>query len=302
MASMSARKLPRGFGLSSSVYDHGAHGFGQRHAALPGVIVQHLHRGVAEAALRHIDDALEGEIVGRRIDHAQIGQRVADFGALVEARAADDAIRQAERDEAVFEFAHLERGAHQDGDLVERMVPDCSALQLLDLLADGAGFFLGIPGAGDGDLLAQHVVGAQRLAEAAFVVRDQMRGGGEDVAGGAVIALEADDGGAGKVVLEAQNVVDLGAAPAVDRLVVVADAADVFGGGAARAAPPLPACGARVGVRGEPQSGDCIGQAAVAPYRRASRVDLSPRAGRSEAVLVRCASSLSHRYCATLVS
>src|SRR5437763_16984952 len=55
-----------------------------------------------------------------------------------------------------------------------------------------------------------------------------MRGGGENVAGGAVIAFEADDLGAGEVVLEAQDVVDLGAAPAVDRLVVVADAADVF--------------------------------------------------------------------------
>ena len=105
------------------------------------------------------------------------------------------------------------------------------ALQLLDLLADGAGFLFRVPRAGDGDLLAQHVVGAQRLAEAALVMGDDVRGGGEDVAGGAVIALEANDGGAGKVVLEAQNVVDLGAAPAVDRLVVVADAADVFGGG-----------------------------------------------------------------------
>ena len=193
--------------------DHGAHGFGERYAALPGVIVQHLHRRIAEAALRHIDDALEGEIVGRRIDDAQIGQRVADFGALVEARAADHPIRQAKRDEAVLEFAHLERGAHQDGDLIERMAV---TLQLLDLLADGAGFFLGVPGAGDGDLLAQHVVGAQRLAEAAFVMGDEMRGGGEDVAGGAVIALEADHGGTGEIVLEAQNVVDLGAAPAVD--------------------------------------------------------------------------------------
>ncbi len=48
------------------------------------------------------------------------------------------------------------------------------------------------------------------------------------MAGRAVVALEADDLGAGKVVVEAQDVVDLGAAPAIDRLVVVADAADVF--------------------------------------------------------------------------
>ncbi len=159
------------------------------------------------------------------MDHAQIGERVADLRALVEARAADHAIGQAEGDEAVLELAHLERGAHQDGDLVERML---RALQLLDLLADGAGFLLGIPGAGDGDLLARHVLGAQRLAEPALVVGDQVRGGGEDVAGGAVVALQPDDLGAGEVVVEAQDVVDLGAAPAIDRLVVVADAADVF--------------------------------------------------------------------------
>ena len=104
--------------------------------------MQHLHGGVAQAALGHIDDALEGEIVGRLRDHAQVGQRVADFGALVEARPADDAIGQAELDEAVLEFAHLERGAHQNGDLVERMVLAAfarRALQLLDLLADASG-------------------------------------------------------------------------------------------------------------------------------------------------------------------
>src|ERR1700719_3337568 len=113
--------------------------FSRRPAAPAGVVVQHLHRCVAEPALGHIDDALEGEIVGRRIDHAQIGQRVANFRAFVEARAADHAVGQAECDEAVLELAHLERGAHQDGDLVKRMLFAglATALQLLDLLADG---------------------------------------------------------------------------------------------------------------------------------------------------------------------
>ena len=101
--------------------DDGAGGFGHRHAALAGVIVEELHGGIAEPALGYIDDAFEGEIVGRRIDQAQIREGIADFGALIETRAADDAIGQAERDETVFELAHLERGAHQNGDLVERM-------------------------------------------------------------------------------------------------------------------------------------------------------------------------------------
>src|SRR5207247_2257669 len=123
---------------------------------------------------------------------------------------------------------------HQDRDLVE---PFAGALQVLDLPADAAGFLFRIPGAGDGDLFAVDVLGAQRLAEPAFIVRDQMRGGGEDVAGGAVVAFEPDHLGAGKIVLEAQDVVDLRAAPAIDRLVVVADAADVLGGSLL----PLPA-------------------------------------------------------------
>ena len=112
------------------------------------MVVQHLHGGIAQAALGHVDDALEGEIVGRLRDHAQIGQRVADFGALVETRPADHAIGQAELDEAVLEFAHLERGAHQNGDLVERMVLAVLArvaLQLLDLLADASGLPLPNP-------------------------------------------------------------------------------------------------------------------------------------------------------------
>ena len=194
--------------------------------------MQHLQRGVAEAALGHVDDSLEGEIVGRLRDHAQIGEGVTDFGAFVETRAADHAIGQAELDEAVFEFAHLERGPHQDGDLVERVVLAalaCLALQLLDFLADGAGFLLAVPGAGDLHFLAQHVFRPQSLAEPAFVVGDEVRGGCEDVAGRAVVPFETDHLGAGKVMIEAQDVVDFGPTPAVDRLVVIADAADIFG-------------------------------------------------------------------------
>ena len=70
-------------------------------------------------------------------------------------------------------------------------------------------------------------VGEERLPEPALVVRDQARGSGEDVAGRAVVAFEPDHDSAGEIALEAQDVVHLRAAPAVDRLVVVADAAEV---------------------------------------------------------------------------
>src|SRR5262249_51606212 len=68
----------------------------------------------------------------------------------------------------------------------------------------------------------------QRLAQPPLVVGDQMRGGGQNMRGRAVVALEPDDARAGKVVLEAQDVVHLGAPPAIDGLVVVAHAADVL--------------------------------------------------------------------------
>ena len=162
--------------------------------------------GVADAAARLVDDALEGEVVGGLMDQAQIGERVADLLALVEAQAAQHAIGQAQLDEALLEFAGLEAGAHQDRDLAQRRA---AALQGLDLLADLARLLLAVPDAADADLVADLAVGMQRLAEPALVMGDQPGGGGQDMAGGAVVALEPDDLGAGKIALEAQDVADL---------------------------------------------------------------------------------------------
>ena len=246
--------------------------------------------GFAKPALRHVDDALEGEVVGALRDDAEEGQRIADFQPLVEARAADDAVVQAERDEAVLELAHLEGRAHQDRHVVELVA---AALRLLDLLADGAGFLFRVPGGVDVDLgvLGVGAVGEQRLAEAALIVGDEMRGGAEDMRGGAVVALQPDDGRARKILVEAQDVVDLGAAPAIDRLVVVADAADVDCCFRSRAAPRLrrwPSAGALARL-GRP-----VGLCGLRP-------DGATR-GRDRRRLGRCARSRSHIYCAVLVS
>ena len=80
-------------------------------------------RLVAEAALGGVDDPLEGEVVGRLGDQAEVGERVADLGALVEAEAADDPVGEADGDEALLELAGLELGADEDRDIVERLPP-----------------------------------------------------------------------------------------------------------------------------------------------------------------------------------
>ena len=55
----------------------------------------------------HVDDALEGEAVVGGDGDAEVGHGVADLLALVEARAADDAVGEADGQEAVLEGAHL---------------------------------------------------------------------------------------------------------------------------------------------------------------------------------------------------
>ena len=182
-------------------------------------------RRFAEAPPWCVVDTLEGEVVVVLHRDAAIGQRVANFLALVEARAADHAVGQAHGDEAFLELAGLEAGADQDGHLRQPMLV---ALQRLDLLADATRFLVAVPHAAHRDALAFLHLRPQRLSEPALVMGDEVRGGGQDVRCRTVVALQPDDGGAGEILLEAQDVADLGAAPAVDRLVVVADAADVL--------------------------------------------------------------------------
>ena len=196
----------------------------QRQMAGAGVSVQRRHRRIADAALGFVDDALEGQVVIALRDQAQIGHGVADFRPLIEARAADDAIGQPQTDETVFEFAHLKRRAHQDRHLAIGMV---LPVQIFRRGGDVAGFFFRVPHAFDADFLAGIAFRPQRLAQPSLVGGDQAGGGAQDHGGGAVIALQPHHPGAGKVALEAQDVFHFGAAPAIDRLVVIAHDADV---------------------------------------------------------------------------
>ena len=133
---------------------------------------------VAESALGLVDDPLEREVVGGLDDQAQVGDGVADLGALVKAEAADDLVGQADRDEALFELAGLELGADEDRDIVER----AAATHLeFGFLADAPRFFGAVPDADDADLFAFAGVGPQGLAEPAGIVGDEAVGGGEDV-------------------------------------------------------------------------------------------------------------------------
>ena len=65
------------------------------------------------------------------------------------------------------------------------------------------------------------------LPKPSLVACDHGRCGGKDMGRGAVVLLQPDDLRALEILLEAQDVAHLGPAPAIDRLIVVAHAADV---------------------------------------------------------------------------
>ena len=87
--------------LAGGLEDGDATGAGERADAVD--------RGVADAALGRVDDALELEVVGGVVRDLEIGDGVLDLEALVELRAADHAVGNTERYEAVLERAHLRR-------------------------------------------------------------------------------------------------------------------------------------------------------------------------------------------------
>src|SRR6185312_10596183 len=151
-----------------------------------------------------------GEIIGGLMNEPEIGERVANLLPLVEARAADHAVGQAQRDEALLEFARLKAGADEDGDFRQRLA---FALARFDLVADPARLLLAVPEAFEDDAFALVERRPQGLAEPAFVLGDERGRGGKDVWGRAVVLLEADDLRPREVALEAQDVADLGAAP-----------------------------------------------------------------------------------------
>ena len=154
----------------------------------------------------------------------QIGQRVPHFGALIKAEPADDAIGQADGNEAVFKQARLELGAHQDRHVVQR---NALARQPLGLVAHQPGFLRPVPHARHFHALTAGVGGEQRLAQPAAVVRDQRVGSGKNVGRGTVILFQPDHLGTGKIRFEAQDIGHFCAAPAVDRLIIIADAGQV---------------------------------------------------------------------------
>ena len=197
----------------------------ERDSRLGGVVSDLVDAGGADAAARGVDDAQRAHVVVRVDDQLEVGRHVTDLRAVEESRAAHDLVGDARAQEHVFERTGLRVGAVEDRDVV---IAGARVVQLLDLGANPAPLVALVRRLEELDLLAVPPIGEQALRLAAHVVAHDRVGRVEDVAGRAVVLLELDHRRVGIVLAEAQDVLDVGATPAVDGLVVIADDHEVL--------------------------------------------------------------------------
>ena len=189
-----------------------------------GPRVQAAERRVAHAALGHVDDPLERHLVGGVHHRPQVGEGVLHLAPVVEARAADHLVGQAEAHERLLHHPALGVGAVEDGHVAP---PVAVVVHTVDLLHQPAGLVVLVLRVVALDELAADLLGPERLGLAHLVVGDDGVGGVEDRLGRAIVLFEDHERGVRERLLELQDVADVGAAEAVDALVAVAHHADV---------------------------------------------------------------------------
>ena len=152
-----------------------------------------------------------------RVDEeGQVRDRVLDLRPLVELRAADHLVADLRAHEHVLEHPRLRVRPVEDGDLGPR---DALVDEPLDLRGDVARLGVLVGQLAHLDRVALADVGPQRLGLPPAVVGHDRVGRAEDRLRRAVVLLELHDVRVGIVVLEVEDVADVGAAEAVDRVV-----------------------------------------------------------------------------------
>ena len=156
-------------------------------------------------------------------EQAQIRQRILDFHPLEEALPAIDTVGNPRLQKRLFQHPRLGVGAIQHGHFPPR---GAFLKQLVHAPGNKARFVHFVETGIETNRVAITALGPQLLAQAIAVIADHRVGGFQDGAGGAVVLLQANGAGIREVAAEFVDVLDLGAAPAIDGLVVVTDDSD----------------------------------------------------------------------------
>ena len=185
-----------------------------------GVALQPLDGLGADAPRRRVDDPQQGEIVLRVVHQVQIGQDVLDFLALIELHAVDDLVRDALQPQRVFDQPGQGVDPVKDGEIARRAPAGANLGGHLP--GDPVGFIL--PGRIDGqpNRSARRIVGEQLFRFPPDVERDQVVRDAEDVRRAAEVLLQPHDLDLREILFELQDVAQVRAAPAVNRLIGIA--------------------------------------------------------------------------------
>ena len=195
-----------------------------RNARVCGKLADLLDRRCADFARRLVDNSAQAHIVTRIDDDSQIAVDVLDLLAVKEALAADDAVWDACAGEVSLDGVGLRVHAVKHGVVFQ----GCALAQVLaDDVGNVAGLVLLIRGGVVLDFLAVAALRPEGLALAPRVILDDAVGGVQNICGGAIVLFQPDRLRARKDLLEVQNIFNRGATELVDRLVVVANDADV---------------------------------------------------------------------------
>ena len=155
---------------------------------------------------------------------AHVRQRVPHFGALVKAKSANHAVAGSDAPQRFFKGSRLGGGAIENRDMRVRLGPH------------GIGNFAGYEfrlGVGvlrfeETDILPSALHCLECFPKPRAVVRDHARSSVENGLRRAVIIFQSDDLRSGEIFDESLHVPSARSAPAVDRLVLVSDDADIL--------------------------------------------------------------------------
>ena len=197
------------------VFNHFIHGEMQ----FSGAVFDRFHRLVSDSAPRLVYDPAEGKIIRRR-HHPQIAEGILDFLTLIEANPAVDHIRNPLIEKRLFQCTGEVVGTVQYGNI---MVVQTLGMEFTDLAGNPGGFILIARTGIMHDFLRALLVGIQILFQTMPVVFDHRVGTVENRRGAAVIPVEHDRPGSGKVFGEIQNDIDVRTPPGIDRLIGITD-------------------------------------------------------------------------------
>ena len=200
-------------------------GLEQRHAPASGETLHAIERRLADSARRFVHDSSQCLVVLRIHEQTQIGHHVLDLCPVIEALPSNDGVGHIVFQELFFEDPGLCVGPIQNCDASEGNT--LTTIRDQKVSNDELRFVpivLGFVEADRGPTLAVRV---ETLLLSVSIVGDDRGGARENRLSRSIVLLELDHLRVGIILLEIQDVPNIGAAPRVDRLIGITHDAEI---------------------------------------------------------------------------